>query len=134
MPQDEVLRARGRADRVRLHEPEPPDRARERRRREEAARDRVATKILEPERSHAGIVLTFERMGALDELIEALNQSGLTWGKPATFGAPEVRVKNDAGQEFVVKVLRFSYNVSNEAEPFVMHQCLTPEDVLARMR
>ena len=47
MPQGQVLRARGRANRVGLHEAEPVEGARQRRRRKEAARDGEAAEVVE---------------------------------------------------------------------------------------
>ena len=47
LAKDQVLRPRRRADRVRLHEPQPIERARQRGRPEQAARDREAPQILE---------------------------------------------------------------------------------------
>ena len=72
-------------------------------------------------------------MSAVEELIEALTEGGLTWGRPASTGAPEIRVKNEAGLEYVVRVNRFSFNVM-QGEATVIYQCLTPADVLAMVR
>jgi len=54
MAQDQVLRPRRSADRIGLHEAEPVDRAAERGRLEERARDRVAAQIVERWRFRQG--------------------------------------------------------------------------------
>src|SRR5262249_34053414 len=64
-------------------------------------------------------------VAAVDELIEALTNAGLKWGRPATHGAPEIRVKNDAGNEFAVIVLRFSFMVSPQSEAGMVYQRLS---------
>ena len=75
-------------------------------------------------------------MSAMNELVEALTDAGLTWGRPAGAGHPEIRVKNAAGQEFSIRVLKFSYFVAPEAEPtgYHVYQCLTAADVLEMVR
>jgi hypothetical protein len=70
----------------------------------------------------------------VDELIEALTNAGLRWGRPATLGAPEIRVKNDAGHEFAVTVLRFSFMVSPQSEAGTVYQRLSVADVLEMVR
>ena len=72
-------------------------------------------------------------MSAVEELIEALTEGGLTFCRPASSGAPEIRVKNEAWLEYVVRVHRFSFNVM-QAEATVIYQCLTTADVLAMVR
>jgi hypothetical protein len=73
------------------------------------------------------------RVAAIDELTEALTEAGLKWGRPKAHGTPEIRVKNDAGREFVVKVLRFSFMVS-PSESRLVYQRLSVADVLELVR
>ena len=70
----------------------------------------------------------------MEELVEALTEAGLTWGRPATHGAPEIRIKNDAGREYAVKVLRFSYMVFPQSEAGMVYQRLSVADVLEMVR
>jgi hypothetical protein len=79
----------------------------------------------------SGIRLT--RVAAIDELTEALTEAGLKWGRPRAHGSPEIRVKNDAGREFLVKVLRFSFIVC-PSESQVVYQRLSVADVLEMVR
>jgi hypothetical protein len=71
---------------------------------------------------------------AVEELVEALTEAGLTFGRPATHGPPEIRIKNDAGREFEVRVLRFSFMVCPQSEPRVVYQRLSVADVLEMVR
>jgi hypothetical protein len=69
-------------------------------------------------------------MSAVDELIEALTEAGLKWGRPPSFGAPEIRVKADSGREYAVRVLRFSFMVAPQSEASTVYQRLTVADVV----
>jgi hypothetical protein len=71
---------------------------------------------------------------AIEELVEALTEAGLNWGRPATYGAPEVRVRNDAGREYSVMVLRFSFMVSPQSEAGMVYQRLSVADVVEMVR
>jgi hypothetical protein len=72
-------------------------------------------------------------MSPVEELVEAFTEAGLTFGRPATQGHPEVRVKSDSGRQYAVCVLRFSFMVAPESEPNV-YQRLTVADVLDHVR
>jgi hypothetical protein len=72
-------------------------------------------------------------MAAADELVEALTNAGLTWGRPATRGFPEFRVKNRSGVEITIRVLKFSYLVT-VGPSWVMHQRITVAEVLETIR
>jgi hypothetical protein len=73
-------------------------------------------------------------VAAVDELVEALTEAGLAWGRPATRGVPEIRVRNDAGREYAVKVLRFSFLVCAPSDSWMVYQRLSVADVLAMVR
>jgi hypothetical protein len=72
-------------------------------------------------------------MTAVEELVETLTNAGLTWGRPASFGFPEIRVKNASGTEYSVTVLRFSFFVTIGGST-ILHQRLTVADVLDTIR
>jgi hypothetical protein len=69
-----------------------------------------------------------------DELIEALTEAGLTWGRATGAGHPEVRVKGASGREYSVRVLRFSYTVIPRQEHAVAQQCLSIARVVELVR
>jgi hypothetical protein len=72
-------------------------------------------------------------MSPVEELIEAFTQAGLSFGRPATQGFPEVRVRSGSGREYAVRVLRFSFMVAPQSDANV-YQRLTVADVLALVR
>lgn len=72
-------------------------------------------------------------MSQVEDLISVLTEAGLTFGRPATAGAPEVRVRSESGREYAVRALHFSFMVIPCAEP-VMVQCLSAEDVISVLR
>ncbi len=73
-------------------------------------------------------------MSPVEELVDALTEAGLTFGRPATLGFPEVRVRGRGGQEFAVKVLRYSFLVSPQTGPDSVVQRLTVADVVELVR
>ncbi len=73
-------------------------------------------------------------MPLVDELVEAFTNAGLTFGRPAPHGYPELRVKSATGRAYSVKILKFSFMVTQEERPDVAHQRLTAQDVLAFVR
>ena len=72
-------------------------------------------------------------MSPVEELVEAFTEAGLSFGRPATLGHPEVRVKSGSGREYAVRVLRFSFMVAPQQEPNV-YQHLTVAAVLDHVR
>jgi hypothetical protein len=75
-------------------------------------------------------------MSPVEQLVEALTNAGLTFGRPATIGHPEVRVRSGSGREYAVTVLRYSFMVaaSSRVGAHDVVQKLTVADVVETVR
>ena len=75
-------------------------------------------------------------MSPVEQLTEALTDAGLSWGRPATLGHPEIRVKSGSGREYAVTVLRYSFMVaeSGPRTQGVTTQKLTAAEVVEAVR